>query len=78
MTEILPKRVIFSQTKYLEYFGVYLSEKLIIACAGVSSKVENHTPNTYTLSLARNIGFQEGRVFNELLQEPIHGASVFS
>ena len=53
-----------------------LSEKVI--CEGVSSKVENHTPNAYTLSLAHNIGFEEARVISELLQEPIHRASVFS
>ena len=63
---------------YLEYFGVYLlvSEKLI--GAGVFSEVEKHTPNAYTLSLAHNIGFEEGRVISELLQEPIHRASVVS
>ena len=52
------------------------SEKLTFA--GVSSKVENHAPNAYTLSLAHNIGFEEGRVISELLQEAIHRASVFS
>ena len=46
-------------------------------CAGVSSKVENRTPNAYTLSLAHNIGFEEGRVISELLQEPIHRTSIF-
>ena len=52
------------------------SEKLI--GAGVSYEVEKHTPNAYTLSLAHNIGFEEGRVISELLQEPIHRASVVS
>ena len=73
-----PRDSVFSPTKYLEYFGVFVSEKLIMACAGVSSKVENHTSNAYSLSLVHNIGSEQGRVFNELLQEPIHRASVFS
>ena len=54
----------------------FFSEKL--TCAGVSSPVEIHTPSAYTLSLAHNIGFEEERVISELLQEPIHRASVFT
>ena len=75
---ILPKRVslLADQLFRILWSQSIFSQKL--TCAGVSSKVENHTPNAYTLSLAHSIGLEEGRVISELLQEPIYRASVSS
>ena len=82
---IFPKRVslLADQLFRILWSLSIFSQKL--TCAGVSSKVENHTPNAYTLSLAHSIGFEEGGggggarggVISELLQEPIYRASVF-
>ena len=79
MMVILPKRVslLANQLFRILWSLSIFSKKL--TNAGVSSKVENHTPSAYTshVSLAHNIGFKEGRVISELLQEPVHRASVF-
>ena len=65
MMVILPKRVSLLADQLLRILCSLsiFSEKP--TCAGVSSKVEIHTPNAYTLSLAHNIGFEDGRVISE-------------
>ena len=62
---ILPRESVFSPTNYLDYCQLEFIFSERLTCAGVSSKVENHTPNAYTLSLAHNVGFEEGRVISE-------------
>ena len=75
---ILPKRgsLLADQLFRILWSLSIFSEKR--TCAGVSSKVEKHTPDAYTSSLAHNIGFEEGSAISELLQEPVPRASVFS
>ena len=77
---ILPKRVslLTGQLFRILWSLSNFSKKLTCTGVHVSSKVENHTRSAHTLSLAHNIGFKEGRVISELLQEPIHRPSVFA
>ena len=79
MIAILPKRVNLladQLSKILLIFSIF-SIKLELR-AGVSSKVENHTPKAKTFSFAQVIGLFEGKVRLELLEAPIQRASVFS